>query len=736
MTYFPRQPIDRGVKHIAPQDPTDLRILTAEELSLQEEIAAVSLQQQGKLAFIDQPSITVVGRDINIVGSLYSEVYSNKLLSLDTTFTAADTVVSGEKKTEYFYLTTLLAIVNSDTDSDLGTFSRQFSGETITEERENTQRIRCFWLLLASYTPIDLNTFKTLISVTPDYDHHGETGSITIETTNPSDGFLVGDIRFYPLDPNWTDGTYSIILDSVELAKLCSINHYLNFVETGYLYPDTASTMPPESLSLLFLQAKKETIVDRFIYGLMKGEPLPTRNKSRAVLNTILGSTNPNSTPHPGMTNPSPNGSNIIGNDQRIFFASEARLQRNSVQFLTAEIGENGKPMITATLNTNNPTGTIFSNDATDHRIWSLGGILQNDFGTFSDLGSDRSLTWTGNDNTTVQLNDTLVVAPGVIFPGGSGMNLAMEELVGVYKDGIPISSENIRFGRTQDIDSYTEPANGENYLVVWNSERAAIQYIYKKLQLQPDANGVAIIPQTEFGGIAFIDGVPGRFDSPVVEGLNPLSTYDALIYYPPRSNGEIWQFEIIFTPYQGMGTEGLDLLNGGEIISEAKYFVHSQGGGLSVHQGDASLNKSAISMHLPSQSGQHPHYLLDSPVRLRAESYPGPQTFRELFLPPGEQLAKPQLGMVLQYDDYGGHQPRSLSIALKDNLGNLLGAKSPYFYNAIDYYQIVCAFLVKKGDLQGMCVITHNQVGNQNLPFDVNSGAAIDVFPVDGGVI
>ena len=733
MVNFPRASIDRGVHFVPPSDLSDPRTLTAEELALNSEINALSLKPEGRLLFLNPPRIYIEDRILNVEGTLESAIYTQQLLSVNYGIEIANSWETGEtSKQEYVYLLTMLAYVGKEQDSALGNFSRQFNDQTINGP-ENTKRLRCFWLTVTSYVPLSVSDIQNAIAISPQpVDSHSPVGELTIDTeqgvTNKT-GFLLGNLRFYASDSNLTDNSYTILLDSLEVNPLGIINHYQNHVTNGYEWAGASPHMPPEELAITARQSNQAT-PDDLLNLLLQGEPLGGKRRGRAVLNAILGSTTTGSTPHPGITSNSPNGSNIQANDQRVFYSNEGRLQRNSIQYLLAEPDGNSRPMVTATLNTENPAGSIFSTNQDDHRVYSLDGVLQNDFGSFTDLGSDRSLSWFGNQNSSVQLGDTLIVAPGIQFSAGSGFSLPFARINAVYYNGVPLDSANVRKGKGEDLDAYTAPSNGEDFIVVWGSERAALHYIYKKITITTDSNGVALVPNTELGCFAFVAGVSGRIDEPVYLGLTPNTNYDCLVYYPPRSNGEIWQFEVEYTPYQGLGVDGLDLLDGGTIISPAINLVHSQGGGLSVHRGDSSKSESAIAFHLPQTPDQYPSYNLNSPVRLQGEAYGGPITLRELFMLHGLELTLPVVGQKLTTNILGAHYPRSLNISLTTDNDQLLGYRLPQFHTATSYYQSICAFLVQKGEARGLVVVTHNQVGGTDLSFDASSGAAIDVFP------
>lgn len=733
MSNIKRLPIDRAVHFVPAADPSDPRVLTAEELALAQEISALSLKSPDSLLFKAPPEISIFQDILLIRGELHSEVYANQSLAIDTGVRIADKVWGSQTKVrEYFYLMSAIAVVGAEQDADLGNFSRQYNGQVVSGY-ENTQRLRCFWFILSSYSPLTVDLIKNAIAIVPTPDNaHSPMGEIEVvdETITYKYGFVVGGIRFYPTDENLVSSKYKFLLDSLELTPIARLNQYKNHLEKGYFW-DEQPHVPFEEMSILARTTRPPAIKD-ILHGLLVGKPLPGKNVSRSVLNAILGATDSSSTPHPGMTSVSPNNSKVVANDQRIFFCNQARTERNLVQHLTADSDRDGFPVVTATLNTENPVGTRFSANQDDHRLYSADGVLQNQFGSFSDLGGTQSLSWYGNQNTTIASGDRVIFAPGIEFPAGSGFSLPFWRVAKVYYNGVQLHPSNVLDGFGRDLSQYYAPANEEDFIVIWGAERAALHYIYKKITITTNNNGVAIVPDTEKGCLAFIEGVTGRIDAPVYSGLDGNRQYNCLVYYPPRSSGEVWQFEVEYTPYQGAGEDGLSLLNGATIASDPVNYVHVLGGGLSVHRGDSLLSRSIAAFHLPKHDAQYPCYKLDNPIRLRNESYTNPNTFREINLLHGRELAMPRVGQKITATVLGEHFPQSLNIALSVGDSVPMGYSSPAMYNQAAFFQFVCAFLVSNQGRTGLVVITHNQKGGENLPIAVNKGAAIDVFLVD----
>ena len=357
-------------------------------------------------------------------------------------------------------------------------------------------------------------------------------GSIEIKSQTNRIEFdisIAPQVKGVAIDTNLEAKTYRVLLDSIEICKLCTATHYQERVEQGYNWGSTITSR----LSLDYQSYTPIQFVKERLHDLMRGNPLKTGFESKAVLNLIQGATNVGSTLHPGQTASSPNGSQAIANDQRVFFSNEARLQQNNVQFVTTVLDDDGNPKASAAINTNAPGGTIFSPVATDHHVYDLDGNLQDELGSLSGLGDARSLTYFAGQNSQIQPGQTVIIQPSVRYPGGSGFSLPFNNVAAVYLNGTKLSSSNVRNGRDNDLDAYSAPAGGEDFIVVWGSERASVHCIYKKVEVSANQKGNLVVPSTELGTFAFVEGIAGRHDSAVVKGT-PGTTYNALVYYPP----------------------------------------------------------------------------------------------------------------------------------------------------------------------------------------------------------
>lgn len=712
---FAHHPNDLGVNFVPSADPTDPRILTAEELSLNTIAGILSRVDGSGLKLLAPPEVALIGDQLQLSGQARSQLYTQGGFDFDTTLTIAGSSASSAE--EFFYLLTLVAIVGGDHDPQLNVFSTQYQGSLTTEDRENTKRYRSTWAIVSSFSLLTSEDVSSLL------DSNGVWSANITSLTGFTWGTAVnGDTgQFYAADSQWTVGNYEL-LPVLELMPLVTIQYYNDFTSGGYTHPPgTAIAKTPQAVL-----AERPTSCEGSLYRLMAGKLLSDRFLATAVLNLITGATNNNSTPQPGQTSPSPNGSQCLANDQRLGFTNEEWLQKQAVQHVTASLNGQQLLQITATLNTNNPPGTHFSSNPQDHRIFSATGEIT-ELGVFTNLGSTNSLHWLPGERAQVQAGDDLIIVPGIRFPSGSGFNLPLQTITAAYYNGTALDPTNLRRGYDGDLNEYQAPANGEDFILVYGPERAALHYIYKKITVVADGDGTVQIPPTELGNFAFIQGTPGRLDAPIYRDLVAAQSYDALVYYPPRT-GEIWQLQISYPPYQGLGSAALDHLNGGVISSRPRFFVHTQGGGTSVFQGEGSLRYSPIAMHLPFQNDS---YNLNAPVHLLGEPYPGPQTFRELPLQISPGLALPVEGNTISHTVRGLLTPGSLNIVLENSDGVPLGCRFPTFNDATALYQGAIAFLVTKNSTTLLCVCTYNGLGEDAIAFDSLTGCAIDLFAI-----
>lgn len=732
-TPFDQQPHDLGLKFLAPTGVQDVRVPLAEEFSLADRININLVKNSRRNGWSTLPQFNTQNNTIQVVGKANLQIYPQPL-SINTQFVVPSlaTTTAVIRQDNYLYLVGLAAEVGASQDPVLGQVSFRYRdpvANTIQSiEKENARRYRAFWLFVLSVKQLDPSSIINLLTT----QVNGDCQIIIANTT--TNGFQMDTgVQFYALDPNWTSGVaYTILTDSIELLAIASIQRALNYLDRGYVYgyqqEDPFSPLFIKSLALPYQKKDFPTAVRERLIDICAGIPGKGNAFRRTVQNLLAGQVGGNPG-REGESASSPNGSVCLANDQRVSFTNQQIVQKLGVAIVTAGNDGSGNAVIATGLNTNAPLGSTFSENRSDHKIYTTNGLEQSSFGTFSNLGGSGSLQWVGG-NTSIAPGDTIYFVPGIKYPSGSGFNIPIETIEGAYLAGVPISLANIRYGATNDISAYEDPANNENFIVIYGSERAALHYIYKKITISSNVNGVATIPSNEKGCFAFINGVTGRIDSPVATGLQPNTVYKALCYYPPRST-EAWQFQILYPEYQGIGLTNDTFLDGSIILTEPIAFAHSSGGGLSVHNGDAFLKDTIVAMQLPSLINDAiPYYKFDTPIYYSNEVYPGPVTWREIEILPIPGLVFPSPSVQIQSTAIAGlHNEFSLNTVLSSQ-GTAIGVRAKGLSTASPY-QLVVAFAIAKGGNTYLCIATHNCSGNgyTDAIFSTAQNTAIDVF-------
>lgn len=730
---------DLGLIYIPPTSQTDPRVPLAEEFSLGSDLATdFTRKSRIQRGWQTLPTFTVAApRILSIAGGrLISPVYPG-VLALETQISipplpSATNLVRQE---DGVYFVAFSSEVGAAQDPLLGQQTFQYKNQTTlqidTITKENSRRRRAFWVLVCSTNSFDPATFISALSLQSNGDR-------SLNVVDVSDvGVTSSGLQIYCKDPNLSLGSsYIIAADSVEILPVCRIRRLQNYAERGYTWGLNGES--PLSLDFSILRTATEDStplgirVRKRIYEIFSGKPGAGNIYSRSVQNLTSGAVagNPGRS---GESAGSPNNSVCLANDQRITYTNQIWVQKNAVQVIVAANDGFGSALVQIPLNSSMPNGTRFSESRADHKLYSTDGTEQSSLGSFSNLGGQGALSWIADANSSIKPGNTVFAVPGVRFPAGSGFSIPFAQIEQVWLNSAGLSPTNIRRGDSEDLSAYEEPALNEKYIVVTGAERASLHYIYKKVVVVADVNGVAAIPNTELGCFAFIEGIAGRIDAPVYRGLNPNASYRALIYSPPRSL-ENWQFQMRYAEYQGTGALEPAFLDGAEVISAPSFWVHTQGGGNSVFQGDASVRFVPITMNLPVQTDSNrsgpPDYQFDAPIQLIGESYAGPITFRELPPTSGSGLALPSPGQKLRFTSYPGEiHPRSLSIRLLGD-DQPLGFRTPVLASRSSF-QAVLAFAVRKQAEVRLVIATYNSIGGENVTIDLAAKTAVDTFRI-----
>lgn len=725
-----RKSNDLAVIRVPPLTPTDLRVPTAEEETLNSEILMHLVTRTRKeRGWTRLPDFGVSQRKLTLSsGQATLPIYPG-LLDINTsiTLTPLPDTSSTVSRADWIYLIAFGAEVGATQDPLLGQFGFQGryvgSTEIVVVQKENTRRLRAFWALVLSSAPLTPESFLALLPIVDDRP------VLTVTDTSEA-GFNLGNLRFYGRDPNLSQVTYNIFPDTLYLMETCQVLRRQNQTDRGFVWGYNGESGLQRdyhivSTAPLISNEDLENRTRLRLREIFSGKPGGGFAYNRSVQNLLsvpIGS-NPG---YPGEAAGSPNGSVCLANNQRVSFTNQAIIEKFYCQPMTATNDGTGRPVISLSLNSA-PFGSFFSANRLDHRIYSASGIEQADRGNFTGLGTN-GLIWTGDANSTISPGETVYVAPGIFYAAGSGFSIPFDSMDAAWRDNIAISPSNIRQAATDDLITYAAPANNENFFVVYGQERAALHYILKKVSVTTNSNGVAVIPTGELGCFAVIQGVLGRVDAPVQTGLSPNQNYNALIYYPPRS-AEAWQFSLRYAQYQGTGDLEPTFLSGATVISNPIFFIHTQGGGSSVHQGEAATRLSPIAMHLPAVDAPSvPPYRFNARVRLAGEPRQGPITLREMQLLPATNLALPSPGQTLSLLPATTPQSQSLQGKLALSDGQLVGFRVPQLANRAEF-QAVVAFVVEKEFQKRLVVLTRNTIGSENVAADSDQQTAIDTF-------
>lgn len=727
---------DLAVKQQANTSPVDIRVPTADEFALDSEITAHYIRSSRlDLGFMSPPALSIqAGGILSLSGQALIPVYPG-ITSIETQLqipalsSAAATIL----RKDNLYLVGFAAEVGAEQDDQLGTFSFQYrspSASIETLQKENTRRYRAFWVLVYGENELTLENFVGLLTLEQTGDRR-----LTFANTTTA-GFVRGGYRIYALDSNLKSGsTYIILSDLVDILRVCQIRRIQNFPTRGYTWGGGGEETLENDFNLL--DASKIVSVSGIgnlareaIFRIFSGKVGKGFGYTRSVQNLAAGPVagNPGRS---GESAGSPNGSVCLANDQRVSFSNEERRQSYSVQILSTVNNGSGSAIVTAILNSNSPAGSRFSERRGDHKIYTASGSEESALGNFTI--TSNSLTWTAGPNSTITPGAQIYFVPSVIYPAGSGFSIAFSSVerawVGIQGQSLSeISSQNIRVGYSSDIDNYQDPAEGGSYFVVVGPERAALHYILRKISITTDSVGVALIPGTARGCFAFVQGRSGRIDAPIVKDLAPNTTYNALIYHPPRST-ESWQLQLKYSEYQGLGNGHVDFLEGAEVAAEPFLYVHSQGGGCSVYGGESTFRFSPISMHLPAMSLGVQSYSLNMPMQSYGDPYGGPDSFIPSPVNPAPGLALPKVGQRITYETRVGSNSRSMSVAVQFD-GLIGGFKSPRM-NKDEPFQSVLGIPLRKGNTYRLLLATHNGIGAKSISLDTSLLTAIDLFTI-----
>lgn len=739
---FERNVNDWAVIQVAPAGETDPRVPMADEFALNSRIETAntwrSRLQQG---WISVPSVQIAAPRTLVLTDGTALVPSHSEYKLDVAgsleIPALSSPGSVVKRDDFLSLVVVATEFNKDHDPTLGqvTFSYrqpQAGGGFVvqTTQKENTRRMRSVWLMVLSPQPLTGDDF---INALP----QDASGNRTLGIANKTpQGFSLGDHKIYALDPTLTSGkTYIVFANSAYALPLLQVRRLQNYLERGYVWGNGGEGNLSKDVHLSDIaesatQHQNDDLVRQRALQVFSGIPARGFTYSRTVQNLLAGNVSGNPG-RPGESAASPNGSVCLANDQRVSFTNQQITQKLACLPTTAGSDGSGNAIVTFPLNSNVPLGTRFSEKREDHRIYAADGTDQTPFGVFQNLGATGALTWIADSNSVIKPGNTCYFVPGVNFPSGSGFSVPFDKCETGWANGIAMDAGNI-LDAIDDLSEYRAPTVNQDFIAVFGKERASLHYVYKKVSVTTNATGIATIPLAERGVFAFVEGVAGRIDKPVVAGLAPNTTYAALVYYPPRST-EQWQWQFRYCAYQGLTDSAI--FSNAEIISSALLFAHTQGAGTSAFFGDSELKYSAISMHLPIGNAAVKHYELNTPVNLPGENYADPIAFRELQPVPGTGCSLPRLGRKIAFATNTVNASRSMSgaVHLNDGItplpsGSRLGCQLPTLSTNRTFQGVLCVGL-QANDQKYLVIATINTKGSESLVFDSANGVGFDIY-------
>lgn len=733
---------DWAVLQVTPTSETDPRVPMAAEFALNSQIeSATTWKSRLQQGWLSVPTVSVtVPRTLVLNGgaALVPSCSEYKIeVSGSIEIPPLPSPTSVVKRDDFLSLVAIAVEFNKDHDPTLGqvnfSYRKPVSGGSFsieTAQKENTRRMRSVWFMVLSPQVISGSDF---IAALPE-DASGDK-NFSVANKTPQ-GFSIGNHTIYALDPTLTAGkSYKVFAESGCVLPLLQVRRLQNFLEKGYIWGNGGEGNLTKDAHLgdiaeLAVPPHPDDLVRQRALQIFSGIPSKGFTYSRTVQNLLAGNVSGNPG-RPGEAASSLNGSVCLANDQRISFTNQAIVQKLACLPTTAGSDGSGNAIVTFSLNSNAPLGTRFSQIREDHKVYGSDGSDQTPFGTFQNLGATGALTWIADSNSAIKPGNICYFVPGVFFPAGSGFSIPFDKCEAAWANGVPFDPGNI-LDAADDLSAYKEPEANQDFIAVFGKDRAALHYIYKKISVTSNAQGTIVIPLTERGVFAFVNGIAGRIDKPVLVGLTPNTTYVTLVYYPPRST-EQWQWQLRYCSYQGLNDPSI--FNGAEIISEPLLFGHTQGGGASAFFGDSELKYSAVAMQLPVGNSITKHYELNTPMTLPGENYTDPISFRELQVVSATGCSLPRLGRKTVFTANTANASRSIAgtLNLDDGRtpspkGHRLGCQVPMLSTNRSFQGVLCVGL-KFNQERYLAIASINTKGSESLVFDSSSGVGFDVY-------
>ncbi len=727
---FDVQSNDLAVLFVTPQSETDARVPLVDSFRSWAKNEAQKHQSASmwKMGWKQSPSLIVTGALQLTVSGVAEVPLAKSPITIDSLEIALNPLANTSStilNEEHLSLVVFASEVGAAQDEVLGQVSFQYQDpateQLVAIQKENDRRLRVFWCIVRSPEALTSGSFMEVIPVVD--------GTPTITKTAIKVDY--SNLSLYLADQNLLiNKAYPLINEPllIDILPMGLIYRRQNYTASGYTWGLNGESALETDYALSRIKRKyfqAESLnerIERRMYEIFSGIPGNGKTFTRAVKNLSAGSSSA-ILGLPGEPASSPNGSVALANGQRVSFTNQAISANLAVEVVTA--GNDGQGNATCVFSLNSvPSGTRFSDRRSDHKIYNALGKEVSAKGRFQNLGLSGSLIWSAEGNPDISPGQIAYFQPTVLYPAGSGFNVAFDKVESVFVDGQPIPTADIREAYAEDLSAYETPTGTQNKIVVVGQERAALHYIYHNIAVSTTAGGVLAIPSAQKGCFAFVDGVSGRIDTPVVTGLSPNTSYNCLIYYPPRQT-EVWQFQVKHCQYGGVTDTAL--IDGSRIIAPPRLFIHTQGGGASAFFG-GSLKYIPISMHLPISSGSPAHYELNTPVGGSEDEFEVDLTLKEASLYAARSGGYGAVGDEITSVAVATSNPRSVSARLDSNGQTLSVQIQPVKRSSP--IQAVLVIPVAKNDKEYLIVATKNLISGE-MTLDASKGTAIDIFKV-----
>lgn len=739
---------DIDILHIPPQYPGDARVYKATDFYTQSILNQRNLKNLPlsedyistlpELQFTESNSGNKIFVEIsNLIFSLVN--YPSKEITVNTTLQLFDKLTTPQTKSinQYLHIFSFLSEIGEVQDPLLGNTDLEYYApnfESISPDyqnielqiKENTRRLRAFWgIILSENQKVSINSINSLI------DTNDNLPSITIPNSEEFIDFnlISGDnARIYILDPNFqANKKYFIMPDFFTILPFLKLKRNFGFYSNGYYWGENNKELLPQpkyNATWVKTDFNEEIYPEKYISLLLSDNPSQDNfleiNLTKYVYNLFSGVNNQGD--QLGININSPNGFPCLPSPDRIQFKNEEYNQTQTCKKRQLLKNDNNNLYATYPLDLGNISlvnGEMiakFNKEPTSHIIYDdQGAILTK--GSFSI--EDDVLTWFPETHSSLGENDYIYIQPSIIFKSGSGLNLSAVTLEKCNLDYNNISQTitNIKDAEDEDINQYVTPTNSEEFIVVFGRERNAIHYIYRKVTLTSNGNGIINTDNLSNSGvIAFIEGVDGRIDKPLVKMQANFTNYNCLIYHVP-SLTEKWQFE--FTAHNPI-YEDLSKLENSQIISDFVQIAHTQGGGASVYQTGGELRFSNFDLKLkPLSSPTYPSYILNTPIIFGGEEGYESIGWRFVTFPPGIGVSYPKKGERIKINSGTLYQRQ-----------HKLGYLMPELKTKLPYQSLFC-FICKTVTNEYLLVIIKSNLVSGTVTFEMGDNSSISVFNI-----